>query len=78
MNLDLKDLSPDEILQDNIEKKTKRELKKDFFWINKNLKIAASKRGLFRNFLKFKLTKKNIEISDLYLEKFEKQTTDLS
>ena len=57
MNLDLKDLSPDEILQENIEK-TKRELEKDFFWINKNLKIAASKRVLFRNFLKFKLVKK--------------------
>ena len=35
MNLDLKDLSPDEILQENIEKKTKRELNQDFFWLIK-------------------------------------------
>ena len=58
MNLDLKDLSPDEILQENIEKKRKKEFNQDFFWIKINLKIAGSKCVLFRNFLNFKLVKK--------------------
>ena len=50
MNLDLKDLSPDEILQEKLKKRKENWIKT--FFVNENLKIAASKRWLDFHFEK--------------------------